>query len=226
MTEPRSEVVPPPGRLTGAGYVFGYVFPRELVEAQPLPNELRGRFCGGIGALMLVDYATSPAGPYRELVFLPGRFEVRGRRHPVITRIFVSSEASVRSGRANWALPKELATFESEARGPRRERIRVASEDRIFFEAELEWGLLPLPMLVPRWPFPFTLAQPGAGGFRLTTLHGSAIARRARLVSLRVSGHQFPDLALLRPILGVRVAPFRLVFPSPRVESGDDSGGR
>ena len=36
------EVVPPPWRLRGRGYVFAYSFPEAFVQAQELPSGLRG----------------------------------------------------------------------------------------------------------------------------------------------------------------------------------------
>jgi hypothetical protein len=217
MSLPGSALVSPPWRLAGRGFVLAYTFPPEFVEAQGLPAGLLGRFRGGPGAVMVVDYASSPVGPYRELLFLPGRFAVAGGLYPAITRIFVSSQASADNGRAHWALPKERATFESEATGRRRERVRVLAGGRVFFEAELAWSRWPLPVLVPRWPLPFTLAQPGPDGLRLTTLRGAALARRARLLSVRVTGPEFPDVCGFAPRFGVRTAPFRLVFPEARL---------
>lgn len=69
----------------------------------------------GLGILMIVRYADSPVGPYDELLYsLPFKRPTLGmeilapRRLPVI---YVSSEASLRNGRTNWGIRKELADF-------------------------------------------------------------------------------------------------------------------
>jgi acetoacetate decarboxylase len=54
---------------------------------------------------------TSGVGPYKELLFIPGVFHINGRYTYSISKIYVSTEASVRSGIENWAIPKEVADF-------------------------------------------------------------------------------------------------------------------
>jgi hypothetical protein len=200
--------------LRGRGYIFVHSFPRDFAFRHPLGEDFRGRFRGGPGAILLVDYLASPVGPYRELLFL-GRFEVGGSARFSIPRIFVSSAASALGGRANWGLPKELADFEWTSQGPRRERVRVSTGNGVFFDASLEWGHVAFPVLAARWPLPFTVAQPFGGRTLLTTLRGVGLARRARLASLTVDEQQFPDTAAVPPRLALRIAPFRLAFEAP-----------
>ena len=210
------EVVPPPWRLRGRGYVFAYSFPEAFVQAQELPSGLRGALRRGPGAVMLVDYAESPVGPYHELLFLAGRYQLGGSTVCSIPCIFVSSERSVVSGRANWGLPKQQAEFSWTEEGERQERVRVAAGGSVFFDALLERGVVPFPVFAPRWPLPLSLVQPRKGRTLVTTLRGAGLARRARLRRLRVDGQHFPDTSALSPWLGLRIAPFRLVFPAPR----------
>jgi hypothetical protein len=185
------------------------------VAGLELSDELRSAYRGGPGVLMLVDYTASPVGPYREVLFAAGRFRMGGRTAFTIPRILVSTAASVVAGRANWGLPKEQADFEWTSEGPRRDRVRVSLGGSVFFDAVLEHGRVPFPVFAAPWLLPFTLGQPREGRVVVTTLRGAGIARRARLSSLRVDGRLFPDLSALRPLLGLRIAPFRLVFPRP-----------
>ncbi|KAJ3219070.1 hypothetical protein HDU67_002726 [Dinochytrium kinnereticum] len=78
----------------------------------------------GLSSVMIVRYTESPAGPYDELLLMNGACKSRGksrtgqdprsgkylsdRRIPLI---WVSSEASLRQGRINWGIRKELADF-------------------------------------------------------------------------------------------------------------------
>lgn len=71
-------------------------------------------FKGGLGAWMLYRYASSPAGPYDELIYVAGSFQSKdsntsGLR---ITNIYVSTQDSVWNGRRNWNIPKHVAKFE------------------------------------------------------------------------------------------------------------------
>ncbi len=68
-------IVPAPWQLRGEGYLFLYRFTRGwLLEHGAIPPQLAARFVGGLGALMLVDYQSGTADPYRELLFMPGKF--------------------------------------------------------------------------------------------------------------------------------------------------------
>ena len=58
-----------------------YKFPGNFVEGKSnLPSFLKGCFAGGFGTLMLVDYSTSNAGPYGELLLIPGKFRHKGKK--------------------------------------------------------------------------------------------------------------------------------------------------
>ncbi|EGG02612.1 uncharacterized protein MELLADRAFT_53349 [Melampsora larici-populina 98AG31] len=75
-----------------------------------------GVFRGGAGTVQIVRYFSSPVGPYDELMYIPGNFnvpeELGGGSMPQITRIYVSSLQSVLNGKTNWNTPKNLAHFD------------------------------------------------------------------------------------------------------------------
>lgn len=99
-------------------WVFPFrVTPSRLDSLLRARREDRATACpSGLGVAMIIRYSGSPAGPYDELLFglpvispkLPGEW-LTTRRLPVI---YVSSEASLRNGRKNWGIRKELADFE------------------------------------------------------------------------------------------------------------------
>ena len=100
-------IVPAPWKLRGDGYMFMIKLPLPRGRAELFaPTELAEARFGQFGWVMYVDYAASPVGPYRELLFNPGTFRFGARRLPSITKIYVSSQASVDSGRHNWGIPK------------------------------------------------------------------------------------------------------------------------
>ncbi|GAB1521184.1 hypothetical protein RhiTH_004275 [Rhizoctonia solani] len=79
-------------------------------------QELQATFQGGLGTIQLIRYHSSPVGPYDELLYVPGQmnYKIGGSSMSglSITRIYVSSFASVVNGRRNWNIPKHLAKFE------------------------------------------------------------------------------------------------------------------
>jgi hypothetical protein len=188
-----------------------YRFPRAwALEHGCIPAELRGSYVGGLGGVMLVDYSASGVGPYREALFIPGQFRVGGRLCSSITQIYVSSRASVESGRANWGIPKELADF-SVASG----RFRAGFGGEAFLEAELEPYGPHLPVDSAWSPAPIELAQLSAGHLLVTRPAGRGAVRLARLRRIWADPTSFPNVSGFRPLLAVQAAGFALSFPPP-----------
>jgi hypothetical protein len=221
VIEPSTSRLPPPWRLRGSGYVFLFAFePWFLRNGGFLLPELVGEhFEGMLGALMLLDYRTSPAGPYRELLFAAGR-NLRWRNHLFsISRIYVSSEASAASGRENWAIPKRTAEFEVVAGEDGAERV-IVQRDRL---AEVDLTVapgrgLPIPALgllaPPSWR---TIVQFRDGRNLETRLGGRGVLRPARLLDFRTLPRAFPDVNEGKLVAGFFVKDFRLRLPAPRV---------
>jgi hypothetical protein len=116
---------------------------RKTAFADP---EVSGHFAGGLGTLMIVRYLESPCGPYDELVLFPGDYKVPvrndGSQSLRITRIYVSTAASVFNGRRNWNIPKRLANFTFVSRtdgyqGYARVEVRLPGEQKPFFAVDL-----------------------------------------------------------------------------------------
>ncbi|MGC8605722.1 MAG: acetoacetate decarboxylase family protein, partial [Desulfomonilaceae bacterium] len=104
--------VPAPWNLTGNGYVILYWFKKELLRDNSfLDQPTKESYLGGRGCVMLVDYKSSNVGPYKELLFIPGKISFKGRKLFTISKIFVSTMDSVVNGRENWGIPKEHANF-------------------------------------------------------------------------------------------------------------------
>jgi len=121
----------PPWNLTGEGYIILCSFDRDFVEQHGfVPPALQGRFEGGLGAVMCMNYATSDIGPYREVLFIPGQFNIGGKSLHSVTKIFVSTWESVINGRENWGLPKELAYFDCDHSGGF-DHLRILQNDEV-----------------------------------------------------------------------------------------------
>ena len=217
--DPAYTAAPPPWTLRGRGFVALYRKPSDAVLERWVPGALRASYVGGPAAIMLVDYAESGAGPYQELLFVPGRFSVAGGVFPVITRIVVSTWESVANGRLNWAIPKEVADFRV-AREGRQEQWRVEQDGELL--ADLRFRALGVRMPVTTALLPAawaTVAQPRGNEFLLTRLSAVGRCRLAGRVEARFGAERFPDLGERRPRLAVVTDPFRMIFPVPVVRS-------
>jgi len=216
-------LVPAPWTLHGKGYMLLYRLPRDFVDAHGnVPDFLAGRFAGGFGSLMLVDYADSDAGPYGEMLFIPGRFRYKNRKLHTISRIYVSTMASVVNGRNNWAIPKERADFRFERLCGRRERVTVSVGEAMAAD-------LTLRAFGPRFPvstalLPFPLVQRQGNRDYHTRFTGKGWGRLARVEAMRFDGALFPDLAGIRPVAVLAVEPFEITFPVAVVEPADGTG--
>ena len=207
---------PAPWTLNGNGYMFLCRFSRDFIESSGfLPPSLQGCFAGGFGCVMIVDYRTSTAGPYRELLFIPGKF-----RHPTgrlysITKIYVSSKISVDNGRENWGIPKELADFSISRKDPSGEVIRVSSSSGEILSAEIGSGSLSFPVTTRLAPV--MLVQELGGRIYHTRFQGHGKGRFARLNNISVNSSLFPDISRIKPLVGIRVENFTLEFPVPKI---------
>ena len=152
-----TDIYPAPWKLRGNGYIFAFKFPKSLRGNRYFNSPLLGDSFSGFGAMMLVDYLESTAGPYRELLFSPGKFPFGEKKYYSITKIFVSTMESVENGRRNWGIPKELADFSITPEGPRRERISVTGQGTPVIDITMKHGVIPVPITTALMPV--TLAQ-------------------------------------------------------------------
>lgn len=205
---------PAPWNLRGSGYILIYRFAREFVENNGfLSDTFKGSFQGGFGAAMLVNYECSTAGPYQELLFIPGNVNYRGYNRKTISKIYVSTDDSVANGRINWGIPKELARFRFRKTGKNTESIEVTNGPTTFFSAQLESGGLKFP--VSTAVAPFTLMQ-YIDELLFTNFSGRGWAQLASVKSLQINQGLFPDFSERKPLFAIRVDPFVITFPVAR----------
>lgn len=223
--------VPAPWNLTGHGYIFLYKFSKKFVEQSGnVPVFLSRTFQGGFGAVMLVDYEKSDAGPYGEFLFIPGKFKFNKKRLNNISKIYVSSMASVQNGRANWAIPKELADFKFTKLDDSTEQIAITqpaqskktsvtktnSTDTIA-EFTIKSGHLHFPVSTKLMPFPLVQKQDDKLFF--TNFFGKGRGSLAKIKSIKINGDQFPDISICKPIAVVKVDPFDITFPEAVIQT-------
>ncbi|KAG9030490.1 hypothetical protein FRB95_003885 [Tulasnella sp. JGI-2019a] len=146
-------IVPAPWTLTGVTswtFLCSPLNPQvSLPRGWAAPNEADalsdGTFVGGPSGIMVVRYGASPAGPYDELIYIPGRWkDANGKTGFRISRIYVSTLVSVENGRKNWNIPKHLANFDFVQEGKQtRLSVKLPESTEPFFDALFS----PLPTL-------------------------------------------------------------------------------
>ena len=219
-------IAPPPWTLTGNGIVLIAHFPEAFVQAQGFlaPYQQRA-YRGWVGAVILVDYATSPVGPYQELLFIPGLFRFGNIVSFSISKIYVSTSDSVWNGRRNWGIPKELAdfSFASNPDGSRTISVRCGDQPVLTLRAKA-WGprvpittkLLPGFRVVQERLTTDGSALEPAGELLLTHPTATGSARLTSLSELSVNSALFPDLSRIEPIIALSAERFSMTFPPPQ----------
>jgi Acetoacetate decarboxylase (ADC) len=205
--------IPAPWTLRGEGIILLFRFKKSWVDqAANLPEYLQQKFRGGFGYVMLVDYQESPVGPYKELLFIPGKFGEEKLQS--ITTIFVDSEASTLNGRANWAIPKQTADFHwQKEKGL--DRVDVTLNGKPVFQASIRSGGISFPMSTGL--LPIRLRQELEDQVLFTQPEGKGWGKLARIQEVEVDPQLFPDIRGIKPLLALKVSPFTLTFPKPSI---------
>ena len=203
---------PAPWSLSACGYLLAL----KRDEADPFATrpELEEPWIAPLGFVLFVDYASSPVGPYHELLFIPGTFRFAGERLPSITKIYVSTQASIDNGRRNWGIPKELARFTVSYGDDGVDRVQMFVGEERAVELAFAHGRLKLPVASWLLPAPFrTLGQKHHGRTLITRPSARGAVQRAKLVHAWSDARFFAPLAPARVAASVRLADVRLEFP-------------
>ena len=168
---------------------------------------------GYVGSVMLVDYQTSPVGPYRELLFIPGLFDMAGRKTFSISKIYVSSHDSVWNGIQNWGIPKEYADFEVTRLDAKTERVEVSMSGKTFFSAQLKSKSFHFPITTSL--FPFRITQLLGSDLVLTNPSASGRACFVSCQNLKTNPDFFPDFSHLKPLSVLKIKNFKMHFNVP-----------
>ncbi len=201
-----------PWTLTGSGIILLYRFPKKWVEENGfLADYQRDAFKGIIGSVMLVDYHTSPVGPYRELLFIPGYFKMAKKNTFSISKIYVSSQESVWNGINNWGIPKELADFAIEQPNERTKLFSASLNDQPFFEATVKRGRFSFPFSSAL--FPLNITQRLGQDLLLTKPSAKGNAYFADIQNIKINSKFFSDISVLKPLTALVVENFKMTFP-------------
>lgn len=202
-------LTPAPWSLTGNGYILLYAWPRSFASA----HSPFGLHKGGFGVVMLVDYQTTPVGPYHEILFIPGQVAYPGATGYSISKIYVSTIESVINGQLNWGIPKELAQFDWHTSADGRDQIRVSIDQHPIASVDLSpFG--------PQFPVSSAILPPIVQ-YRdqqtfTTRLQSQGQGQLVKLERFWVDDQAFPAVNRFRPLLIIKIHDFNMTFPIPQ----------
>ncbi|MHB8137806.1 MAG: acetoacetate decarboxylase family protein [Smithellaceae bacterium] len=209
---------PAPWHLTGRGYILLYKLKKSFIENHGIvPPFLQGKFTGGFGCIMLVDYVTSDVGPYSELLFIPGKFNHKGKKLNTISKIYVSTIDSVVNGRNNWGIPKEKAEFVFDQIDKHHDHIVITMGAGPIAEFSIRSGRLSFPVNTRLLPFP--LVQKYEDKFFYTTFAGRGKGRFALIEKISINSKLFPDVSSCKLLAALKIEPFDIEFPRPEISN-------
>lgn len=220
-SHPHISPSPAPWTLTGDGYILVYRFPKAFRQAHPalFPNHL-GKPVLSLSTVMLVDYRSSGAGPYREVLFIPGLYRFPQGTGWTISQIYVSTWDSIVNGHVNWGIPKEHAEWEIDTPEKGVERIRISCDGTRFLDMTLaaKGPFLPVHTVLSP-PFLRGVMQHHGESFFHTVPGGKGRLGPAKVKHSETTGKHFPDLNEGRLLAAFKAKDFSLRFPEARVQA-------
>jgi hypothetical protein len=208
-----------PWDMTGDVYVLVLKMPDEMLDAHCfVPDVLKGRRLGAPSNVMYVDYKSSPVGPYKELLFVPGKYRFGRKACNTISKIFVSTRESVVNGVENWGIPKTLARFEARTMPDGTERVVVSTDGNAFADLTFSTSSFGFPFSDSWVPERFRLrAQSHRGKTYFYAPVTRATLKRARLRESRIDPNLFPDISRGKSLRCVRLEGFRMHIPAATI---------
>jgi hypothetical protein len=218
---------PAPWELRASAYIIALKLTRARLEAIGfIPPELRALRTGPFSFAMFVDYAHSPVGPYRELLFFPGAFRYPDRSCFTITKIYVSTMASVVNGCRNWGLPKELADFDVEygQGGERIDRVRMRVGGEPAVALALRHYPIGGPLIAGLIPSRLRTLRHTRDGRQFTLAPSArAVMRAASVLQAEIDPRLFPAFTTGEVLAAAKLPDVTLWFPEAQVEPATES---
>lgn len=192
----------------GSGYIFAYYFDEEFIEKDCfLSKEQKKNFKGGFGAVIYANYTNSSAGPYQELLFIPGKFAIDGDESYMVSKAYCSSATAMEQQVFG---KKELADFKIEKVDDKTETIVVTRDGKPIFRIEIQsWGFN-IPMTSDMVKFPLVSVEDGK--VVKWDYNGSGTASFAKIEAIGVRPAKFPDVALFSPLVGIHFEKFNIDY--------------
>ncbi len=218
-------VAPAPWQLSGEGYVVSVWMP--MSTSTPATKIKRPWSRGHIQLLIFANYTQSDVGPYYELLHIPQLTRGVIEGYPSISKIYVSSMASVTNGQKNWGIPKELAHFESRKMvGALPDRMGTeivelkTTDHQSIARIEFQPHGLKFPISTALMPKRLrTLVQDWQGKRFYTAPEAKGQACFTKVKSWSFDSAYFPDLSKSKVISAIKIRDLEMIFPTAKVSS-------
>lgn len=204
----------PPWLLRGDAFLVLTASPAEvnLVDAG-IPAALEGIYRSLFNVMVVADYRESPVGPFRELLYIPGRFRFGVDDEPMsITRSYATTEVAQLNRHAHWSVPSGLATI---SRTPNAGRDVFSAGEQPFASFAFEAFGPELPLngrVIP--PAYRAFAQLAGDRTVLYTLAITGTMRAARFLPQKFDARMFPDMSKREAVLAIKISDFLAEFPA------------
>lgn len=197
----------PPWKLRGNGIILLYNLPKPVIAAHL--SQIDAQYLGGFSFFMLVNYESSPIGPYQELLFIPGRFRIANSSGYHISYIRVSTEISTLNGRNNWAIPKQTIDFELKEES-KSVSWKMHSQMESFSGA-FKKSVISIPVFSHL--IPYQLIQQNEHNVFIIRPLATGFASLATVKSLEFNIPELNFLSQSSPVFSCYVSRFNMTFP-------------
>jgi len=205
---------PAPWQLKGSGVVLVMRLSKSWKARYGLSD-----YKGLIASLCLVNYHTSPVGPYYEILLIPGTLKNPKGKCLSISHIFVDSENSMKAGQKNWGIPKKIAKFDWQDDG---KTVQVAIKHKGHSCFTLKAKRLGPSIPIIEAMLPITLYQKRENYHFWTKPKAKGQAKFATVSHLGGSsnedGQSFPDLSSQTILAASIIDGFSMGFPEASKE--------
>lgn len=209
---------PAPWELTGEAYILLYKFSKKFKDENGFLDEFQKQnWSGGFGTVMCVNYFSSNVGPYFELLFIPGKVNLKQKNLTkyyagfTISKIYVSTMDSVENGKNNWGIPKELGDFQWNRLEKNKTEFKVSVGNKEIFSALFKDKSFSLPITTSI--IPLKIIQKLGVKYLQTKPYAKGKASFAKVEKLEVDLNFFPKVSLCKPILVSKISNLKMVFP-------------
>lgn len=223
MTGNTTEIVAPaPWHLRGGGYVLVVQLPKAVLDNESfIDADLQASRRGRLAYIAFVDYQQSDAGPYHELLYIGGSLKFGNKRHHSISKIYVSTQASIDNGRRNWGIPKEMALFKVNYGNNNKDEITLtAPSGETIASLSFSHHLFPFPVSTDWAPKRLlTVGQKWEGQYFFFRPQAKGSLKPALLTSSFFDKRYFPDLNQGHVLACFKVTDFSMIFPVPKTQA-------
>ncbi len=198
----------------GKAYISIYNFKENFVKKDCFISDyLKDKYRGGFGAMIFADYSKSGIGPYQELLFIPGKFELGGEERYLVTKAYVNEPAAVNENGEGYFGHKKVAKFRVETLTDNKTLIAVNSlKGEPIVKMEMRnWCGVKLPISSSVTNFPLMQLLKGNRRY-LWKYEGQGNITMAKIESAQVRPAYFPDIAQETPMVTFLIDDFSFDF--------------